>query len=107
MCSSDLASRARGLSTRRILFAHGLKNASLPVVTLIGLQIGTLLSGAITVETVFAWPGIGSLATQAVTNRDIPLVQALVVFGAFAFVIINICVDLLYGVLDPRVRESR
>lgn len=101
------ASRARGLSSRRVLFAHGLKNASLPVVTLIGLQIGTLLSGAITVETVFAWPGIGSLATQAVTNRDIPLVQALVVFGAFAFVIINVCVDLLYGVLDPRVRESR
>jgi len=101
------ASRARGLSSRRVLFAHGLKNASLPVVTLIGLQIGTLLSGAITVETVFAWPGIGSLATQAVTNRDIPLVQALVVFGAVAFVIINICVDLLYGVLDPRVREAR
>jgi peptide/nickel transport system permease protein len=84
-----------------------LRNASLPVVTLIGLQIGTLLSGAITVETVFAWPGIGSLATQAVTNRDIPLVQALVVFGAVAFVIINTCVDLLYGVLDPRVREAR
>jgi peptide/nickel transport system permease protein len=101
------ASRARGLSSRRILFAHGLRNASLPVVTLIGLQIGTLLSGAITVETVFAWPGIGSLATQAVTNRDIPLVQALVVFGAVAFVIINTCVDLLYGVLDPRVREMR
>jgi len=101
------ASRARGLSSRRVLFAHGLRNASLPVVTLIGLQIGTLLSGAITVETVFAWPGIGSLATQAVTNRDIPLVQALVVFGAFAFVIINTCVDLLYGVLDPRVREAR
>lgn len=101
------ASRARGLSSRRVLFAHGLRNASLPVVTLIGLQIGTLLSGAITVETVFAWPGIGSLATQAVTNRDIPLVQALVVFGAVAFVIINTCVDVLYGVLDPRVRESR
>jgi peptide/nickel transport system permease protein len=90
-----------------VLFAHGLKNASLPVVTLIGLQVGTLLSGAITVETVFAWPGIGSLATQAVTNRDIPLVQALVVFGAAAFVLINTCVDLLYGVLDPRVRDSR
>jgi peptide/nickel transport system permease protein len=101
------AARARGLTSRRVLFAHGLKNASLPVVTLIGLQVGTLLSGAITVETVFAWPGIGSLATQAVTNRDIPLVQALVVFGAAAFVLINTCVDLLYGVLDPRVRDSR
>jgi peptide/nickel transport system permease protein len=101
------AARARGLSGRRVLFVHGLKNASLPVVTLIGLQIGTLLSGAITVETVFAWPGLGTLAIQAVNNRDLPLVQALVVFGALAFVVINIAVDILYGVLDPRVRDSR
>lgn len=101
------AARSRGLSGRRVLFVHGLKNASLPVVTLIGLQIGTLLSGAITVETVFAWPGLGTLAIQAVNNRDLPLVQALVVFGALAFVVINIAVDILYGVLDPRVRDSR
>lgn len=100
------AARARGLNKRRVLFIHALKNASLPVITLIGLQVGTLLSGAITVETVFAWPGLGTLATQAVQTRDLTLVQALVVFGASAFVIINLVVDYLYGIVDPRVRES-
>ena len=100
------AARARGLKARRVLFIHALKNASLPVITLIGLQVGTLLSGAITVETVFAWPGLGTLATQAVQTRDLTLVQALVVFGASAFVLINLIVDYLYGIVDPRVRES-
>lgn len=100
------AARARGLKGRRVLYIHALKNASLPVITLIGLQVGTLLSGAITVETVFAWPGLGTLATQAVQTRDLTLVQALVVFGATAFVIINLVVDYLYGIVDPRVRES-
>ena len=71
------------------------------------MQMGILLSGAITVETVFAWPGLGSLATQAVRNQDLTLVQALVVYGAFLFVIINLFVELLYGVLDPRIRDAR
>ena len=102
-----IAAKARGLSKKRVLFVHALKNASLPVVTLIGLQIGTLLSGAITVETVFAWPGLGTLATQAVRSRDITLVQAMVVFGAAAFIVINLLVDLLYGFLDPRVKDSQ
>ena len=102
-----IAAQARGLSRKRVLFVHALKNASLPVVTLIGLQIGTLLSGAITVETVFAWPGLGTLATQAVRSRDITLVQAMVVFGAAAFIVINLLVDLLYGFLDPRVKDSQ
>ena len=102
-----VAARARGLSNKRVLFVHALKNASLPVVTLIGLQVGTLLSGAITVETVFAWPGLGTLATQAVRSRDVTLVQALVVFGAAAFIVINLLVDLLYGFLDPRVKDSQ
>ena len=102
-----IAAKARGLSRKRVLFVHALKNASLPVVTLIGLQIGTLLSGAITVETVFAWPGLGTLATQAVRSRDITLVQAMVVFGAAAFIVINLLVDLLYGFLDPRVKDSQ
>ncbi len=101
------AARARGLGNKRVLFVHALKNASLPVVTLIGMQMGILLSGAITVETVFAWPGLGSLATQAVRNQDLTLVQALVVYGAFLFVIINLFVELLYGVLDPRIRDAR
>jgi len=69
--------------------------------------MGILLSGAITVETVFAWSGLGSLATQAVRNQDLTLVQALVVYGAFLFVIINLFVELLYGVLDPRIRDAR
>jgi peptide/nickel transport system permease protein len=102
-----VAARARGLSNKRVLFVHALKNASLPVVTLIGLQVGTLLSGAITVEMVFAWPGLGTLATQAVRSRDVTLVQALVVFGAAAFIVINLLVDLLYGFLDPRVKDSQ
>jgi ABC-type dipeptide/oligopeptide/nickel transport system permease component len=102
-----IAAKARGLSRKRVLFVHALKNAALPVVTLIGLQIGTLLSGAITVETVFAWPGLGTLATQAVRSRDVTLVQAMVVFGAAAFIVINLLVDLLYGFLDPRVKDSQ
>ena len=102
-----IAAKARGLTRKRVLFVHALKNAALPVVTLIGLQIGTLLSGAITVETVFAWPGLGTLATQAVRSRDVTLVQAMVVFGAAAFIVINLLVDLLYGFLDPRVKDSQ
>lgn len=101
------AARARGLSSRRILYVHALRNASLPVITIIGLQMGTLFSGAITVETVFAWPGLGTLAIQAVRARDLTLVQALVVFGALVFVVINTIIELLYGVLDPRVKESQ
>jgi len=100
------AAFARGLPRRRVVYSHALRNSLLPVVTVIGLQFGILLSGAITVELVFAWPGVGSLATQAVMNRDLPLVQALVVFGAATFVGINIVVDIIYGLIDPRIREK-
>lgn len=100
------AAFARGLPRRRVVYSHALRNSLLPVVTVIGLQFGILLSGAITVELVFAWPGVGSLATQAVMNRDLPLVQALVVFGAATFVGINIVVDIIYGLVDPRIREK-
>jgi len=99
------AARARGYSDRRVLYVHALRNAALPVITLVGLQAGTLLSGAVTIEFVFAWPGLGTLATQAVEFRDFPLVQALVVFGALAFVLINLATDLTYGLIDPRLRE--
>ena len=99
-----LAARARGLSTFRTVGIHALRNAALPVVTIIGLQAGGLISGAVTVEVVFAWPGLGSLAVDAVSFRDFKLVQAIVIFGAFVFVTINLFVDLLYGVLDPRIR---
>lgn len=100
------AARARGLRERTVVVVHALRNAALPVITIIGLQAGALLSGAVTVEFVFAWPGLGTLATQAVSFRDFPLVQAVVVVGALVFVVINLVVDLLYGLVDPRIREG-
>ena len=100
------AARARGLSSRRVLFNYGLRNALLPVITIVGLQIGWLISGAVVVEYVFAWPGLGSLAATAVQSSDFPLVQAIVVFAAITFVVINLLVDLLYGVIDPRIRAA-
>jgi peptide/nickel transport system permease protein len=99
--------RAHGIGATRIAFVHALRNAALPVVTLIGVQSGMLLSGAVTVEFVFAWPGIGLLTTDAVLARDVPLVQALVVFGAIMFVVINLIVDLAYAAIDPRIRAPR
>lgn len=100
------AARARGLAGWRIVLVHALRSAALPVVTIIGLQVGMLLSGAVTVEYVFAWPGLGTLATQAVQARDYTLVQAIVVVGALAFVVINLIVDIIYGLVDPRIREG-
>ena len=101
------AARARGIRERSILIRHALRNAALPTVTMIGLMAAAMLSGAVTVEFVFGWPGLGLLALNAVTARDIPLVQATVVFGVLAFVVINLVVDALYGVIDPRIRSSR
>jgi peptide/nickel transport system permease protein len=95
--------RAKGLDTPTILFKHTLKNALIPVVTLIGLQLGTLLTGAVIVETVFAWPGVGRLTIEAIHTRDYPLVQAGVVLMALVFVLLNHGVDLCYRWLDPRV----
>ncbi len=100
------AAHARGFSARRVVFRHIVRNSMTPVVTLTGIQMGALLSGAVTVEYVFAWPGLGTLAVQAVGFRDFSLVQALVVFGALAFVVINLCVDIINGAVDPRLRES-
>ena len=100
------SARARGLKERTVVITHAIRNAALPVVTIMGLQAGTLLSGAVTVEFVFAWPGLGTLATQAVQFRDFSLVQAIVIVGAVTFVVINLTVDLLYGIIDPRIREQ-
>lgn len=100
------SARARGLSEWRVIIGHALRNASLPVLTLIGLQAGALLSSAVTVEFVFAWPGLGTLATQAVQFRDFGLVQAIVIVGAVTFVAINLLVDVIYGVIDPRIRDA-
>ena len=98
--------RAKGLGERRVVLAHALKNAAVPVVTLIGLQFGTLLGGAVVTETIFAWPGVGRLAVQSIFVRDYPVVQAGVFVLALVFVGINLLVDLLYGALDPRIRRE-
>ena len=96
--------RAKGLPGAQVVMKHAFKNALLPVVTLLGLDVGHLLSGAVITETIFAWPGVGRLTVEAVLGKDLPLVQAVVIFLATVFVIINLAVDILYGVLDPRVR---
>ena len=96
--------RAKGLRERSVIGVHALKNAAIPIVTLVALQFATLLGGAVIVEWIFAWPGIGRLAVQAVFTRDYPLVQAAVFVAAVGFVLINTAVDLLYRFLDPRIR---
>ncbi|HAA32022.1 MAG TPA: peptide ABC transporter permease [Cyanobacteria bacterium UBA8553] len=96
--------RAKGQLERWVIFKHALKNALLPVVTIIGLQFGTLLGGAILTETIFSWPGIGSWIYEGILARDYPVVQGGVVFVAVAFVLINLLVDLSYALLDPRIQ---
>jgi peptide/nickel transport system permease protein len=98
--------RAKGLGERAVLFRHALRNSLIPLVTVVGIQFGTLLGGAIIVETVFAWPGVGRMLIDAVSARDFPLVQGIVLFIAVGFVLVNLIVDLLYAYIDPRVRDS-
>jgi peptide/nickel transport system permease protein len=99
--------RAKGLPERAVTLAHALKNALLPIVTVIGLQLGALLGGAVITETVFAWPGVGTLVLDAILRKDYPVVLAVVEFVAAAFIVINMGLDVLYGVLDPRLRLAR
>jgi peptide/nickel transport system permease protein len=96
--------RAKGLRERVVVIKHALRNAAIPIVTITGLQFGTLLGGAVVTETVFAWPGIGRLAIQSIYNRDYPVVQCVVFLSALLFIVINLTVELIYGVLDPRIR---
>src|SRR4051794_1770890 len=96
--------RAKGLREYDVVVGHALRNAWLPVVTIIGLEFGFLLGGVVVVETIFAWPGVGRLIFNAINQRDIPLVQAAVVVLAVVFVLLNLAVDVLYARLDPRVR---
>jgi peptide/nickel transport system permease protein len=96
--------RAKGVPPGSVILRHALKNAAIPIVTVIGLEMGTLLGGAIITETIFAWPGVGRLTVQAIYNRDFPVVQAAVFTLACIFVLINFVVDILYTYLDPRVR---
>lgn len=98
--------RAKGLKGRRVIYRHGLKNAMIPVVTVIGLQSGYLLSGAVLTETVFSLPGIGRLLYTSIVNRDYVVLQGATLFICLALVVINLVVDLLYAALDPRIRYS-
>jgi peptide/nickel transport system permease protein len=97
------AARAKGVSESRIVLIHAFRNALIPVVTIVGLQIGGLLAGSIITETIFAWPGIGRLAIQAINARDYPLVQGCVLVIALGYVLVNFLTDLLYGFIDPRI----
>jgi len=96
--------RAKGLREGRVVTRHALKNAMIPIVTVVGVQAGYLLGGAVLTETVFAWPGVGSLMVQGILARDVPLVQGCVLVVALSFVLINLAVDVLYAYLDPRIR---
>lgn len=96
--------KAKGLSPHMVILKHALKNASIPVVTIVGMELGTLLGGAVITETIFAWPGVGRLAVQAIYNRDYPVVQAAVFVLASIFVLVNLVVDIIYTYLDPRVK---
>jgi peptide/nickel transport system permease protein len=96
--------RAKGVVPWRVVFKHALRNAMLPTVTVIGLQVGLLMGGAVITETIFSWPGIGQIAYQSIYQRDYAMVQGVVLYGAALFVLVNLLVDILYAVLDPRVR---
>ncbi len=96
--------RAKGVPERRMVYRHALRNAMIPVLSMVGLQFAGLLGGAVIVETVFGWPGIGRLAVDAIFTRDIPVIQAVVLVAAVIFVFVNLLVDVLYGLVDPRIR---
>lgn len=96
--------RSKGLKERTVIYKHALKNALIPVVTIIGLQTASLLSGVILTETIFSLPGLGRLAVQSVINRDFPIIRGIVLFMALVFVVANLLVDLSYGLFDPRIR---
>ena len=99
-----VAARARGASKTRAVLSHAFRNSLIPVVTLVGLQFGVVLTGAVITETIFAWPGIGRLLIQSISFRDYPLVQGCVLMISIAYVGVNLLTDLVYGVLDPRIR---
>jgi peptide/nickel transport system permease protein len=96
--------RAKGVVPWRVVFKHALRNALLPTVTVIGLQVGLLMGGAIITESIFSWPGVGQIAYESINRRDYAMIQGVVLYGATLFVLVNLLVDILYAVLDPRVR---
>jgi ABC-type dipeptide/oligopeptide/nickel transport system permease component len=99
-----MTARAKGLPEARIILKHVLRNAMLPVLTVVGLQFGALLAGSIITETIFSWPGLGTLMVKAIQTRDYPVVQGCVLVIALSYVLVNLLTDLLYGVIDPRIR---
>lgn len=106
--SSDYVrtARAKGLGKFAVLFRHALRNALIPIVTILGLQFGTLLAGTIITETIFSWPGIGRLTVQAISARDYPLLQGCILVISVSYVLVNLITDLFYSLIDPRVRLS-
>jgi peptide/nickel transport system permease protein len=106
--SSDYVrtARAKGLSNSVVLVRHALRNALIPIITILGLQFGTLLAGTIVTETIFSWPGIGRLTVQAISSRDYPLLQGCILVIALSYVLVNLLTDVLYAFIDPRVRLS-
>jgi peptide/nickel transport system permease protein len=96
--------KAKGVSDPPVVWKHALKNAAIPIVTIVGIELGTLLGGSVITETIFAWPGVGRLSVQAIYNRDYPVVQAAVFLLATTFILVNLLVDLVYTYLDPRIR---
>ncbi len=98
--------RAKGLNRSRVYFVHALRNALLPFLTIVGLQAGAILGGAVIVETIFLWPGVGQLAVQSILAKDYPVVQGIVLLSALSYMVVNLLVDVGYGVLDPRISLS-
>jgi peptide/nickel transport system permease protein len=98
--------RAKGLTGRQVVYGHAMRNMLIPLVTVLGLQLGTLLGGAVITETIFAWPGVGTTIYTAINARDYPLIQAAVLMLSVFFVVINLGIDLLYAVIDPRIRHG-
>ncbi len=98
--------RAKGLSEKRVVFVHAFRNALLPVITLVGLQLGTLLAGAVITEKVFSWPGIGLLVVESIQKRDYPVVQACILVISITYVLVNVLTDVVYAIIDPRIRKA-
>jgi ABC-type dipeptide/oligopeptide/nickel transport system permease component len=99
-----LAALARGVSRTRAVLKHAFRNSLIPIVTIVGLQFGAVLTGAVITETIFAWPGVGRLLIQSIGARDYPMVQGCILFIAATYVTVNLLVDIVYGFLDPRIR---
>ena len=101
-----LTAKAKGLRSRAIIYGHALRNALIPVITIFSLILATLLTGTVVTETMFALPGLGRLAVEAIIRRDFPVVQAVILVTTLVFILVNFCVDILYGVIDPRTRRG-